>query len=70
MLKCYRDIVGSGQSSGSKIFVLHLPEYVPTDHEESVLWNFTIVNPLFNIDIICAVESVIPKLPPIFGMEF
>jgi hypothetical protein len=32
--------------------------------------NFTIVNVLFNLDIVCAVESVIPKLPPIFGMEF
>jgi hypothetical protein len=32
--------------------------------------NFTIVNPHFNLDIECAVESVIPKLPPISGMEF
>jgi hypothetical protein len=73
MLKSYRDLVGSGPASDFKKFVVNLPEYDPTDHEESVLrkgLNFTIINPIFNLDIACAVESVIPKLPPIFGMEF
>jgi hypothetical protein len=32
--------------------------------------NFTIENPYFNLDIACAVESVIPKLRPFSGMEF
>jgi hypothetical protein len=31
--------------------------------------NFTIVNTHFKLDIACAVESIIPKLPPILGME-
>jgi hypothetical protein len=55
-----------------KKFVLNLSEYDLTDHEESVLrkgLNFTIVIPYFNIDIACAVQSVIPKLAPISGME-
>jgi hypothetical protein len=30
----------------------------------------SLVNPHFNLDMSCAVESVIPKLPPILGMEF
>jgi hypothetical protein len=32
--------------------------------------NFAVMNPRFNLDITCAVESVIPKLPPTSGMEF
>jgi hypothetical protein len=28
------------------------------------------MNPHFNLEIACAVESVIPKLPPTSGMEF
>jgi hypothetical protein len=73
MLKSYRDLVGSGPARGSKKIVFNLSDYVLTDHEESVLrkgLNFNTVNPLFLLDTVCAVESVIPKLPPIFGMEF
>jgi hypothetical protein len=54
MLKSYHDKVGSGPASGSKNIVLNLSEYVLTDHEESVLrrgLNFTIENPIFNLDI-------------------
>jgi hypothetical protein len=46
---------------------------VHTGHEESVLrkvLNFALLNPHFSFDMACAVESVIPKLPPILGMEF
>jgi hypothetical protein len=32
--------------------------------------NFATVNSHFNLHRECAVESVIPKLPPILGMEF
>jgi hypothetical protein len=73
MHKIYGDKVGSDPSSGSKKFALNLSEYVLTDHEESVRrqgLNFAILNPHFSIDKACAVESVIPKLPPILGMEF
>jgi hypothetical protein len=73
MLENHRDQVGSGPASGSKKFPVNLSKYVLTDHEESVLrksLNFTIVNFLFDLDISCAVESVIPKLPPIFVIEF
>ncbi|XP_023702099.1 uncharacterized protein LOC111861618 [Cryptotermes secundus] len=73
MLKSCRDKVGSDPASGSKKFVLNLSEYALTDHEESDLrkgLNFSIVNPHFNLDMACAVESVITKLPQILGMEF
>jgi hypothetical protein len=51
----------------------NLSEYFLTDHEESVLrkgLNFTVEYPQFDLDIACAVESVIPKLPQILGNEF
>jgi hypothetical protein len=70
MVKCYGDHVGSCPAKGSKKFVLNLSEYDFTDHEESVLrkgLNSTIVDIL---DIAGDVESVIPKLPPISGIEF
>jgi hypothetical protein len=73
ILKIYGDKVGSDPTSGSKKFALNLSEYVLTHHEESVLrkgLNFAILNPHFSQDTACAVESVIPKLPSILGMEF
>jgi hypothetical protein len=53
--------------------ILNLSKHVLTYHEVSVLpkgLNFAVMNLHFNLDIICAVESVIPKLPPTSGMEF
>jgi hypothetical protein len=57
----------------SKKFVLNLSKHVLTDSEEAVLQkglNFPVRYPQSNLDMACAVESVIPKLPRALGMEF
>jgi hypothetical protein len=57
----------------SKKFILNLSKHVLTDLEEAVLQkglNFSVRNPHSNLDIACAVESVIPKLPRTLDMEF
>jgi hypothetical protein len=48
-------------------------EHVLTGSEQSVLLkglNFAIANPHSNLDMACAVESVVSKLPQTSGMEF
>jgi hypothetical protein len=73
MLKNQHDKVGSTPAPVSKKFVLNISEYVLTDSEESVLLkglNFALANPHSNLDMACAVESVVSKLPQTLGMEF
>jgi hypothetical protein len=73
MLKNQHDKVRSTPVPVSKKFVLNLSEYVLTDSEESVLLkglNFALANPVSNLDMACAVESVVSKLQQTLGMEF
>jgi hypothetical protein len=73
ILKSRHDKVESNPATVPKKFVLNLSEHVLTDHEESVLMkglNFAIVNLHYNLDMACAVESVVSKLPQPLGMEF
>jgi hypothetical protein len=72
MLKNQHDKVRSTLAPVSKKFVLCLSEYVLTDSEESVLLkglNFAIANPHSNLDMACAVESVVSKLPHTLRMQ-
>jgi hypothetical protein len=59
--------------SASNKFVQNLSEHTVTDAEEAVLMkglNFSMTYPHSNLDMACAVESVVSKLPQILGMEF
>jgi hypothetical protein len=54
-------------------FILNLSRHVLTDYEEAVLLNglnFMVTNPHSNLDMACAMESVVLKLPQTLGMEF
>jgi hypothetical protein len=63
----------SAQTLDSEKFVLILLKHILTDTEAVVLvkgLNFLVINPHFNMDMECTVESVTSKLPQILGMEF
>jgi hypothetical protein len=63
----------STSASDSKKFILNLSKHVLTDSEEAVLMKgmtFSVANPHSNLDMACAVESVVSKLPQTLGMEF
>jgi hypothetical protein len=47
--------------------------FVLKNSQEVVLMkvlSFSVMNPRSNLDMACAVESVVSKLPQILGMEF
>jgi hypothetical protein len=59
--------------SASNKFILSLSEHILTDAEEAVLMkglNFSVTYPHSNLDVACAVESAVAKLPQTLGMEF
>jgi hypothetical protein len=59
-------VYNTNPASASKKFILILSKYVLTDTEEAVLmkgFNFLVTNPHSNLDMACAVESVVSKLP-------
>jgi hypothetical protein len=56
----------STTASYSKKFILIFFKYVLTDSEEAVLMkglNFSVTYPHSNLDMVCAVEPVFPRLP-------
>jgi hypothetical protein len=60
-------------ASASEEFILNLSEHILTDSEEVVLMkglNFSVTYSHTNLDMACAVKSVVSKLPQILGMEF
>jgi hypothetical protein len=59
--------------SASNKFILSLSEHILTDSEKAVLMkglNFSVTYSHSNLDMACAVESVVSKLPQTLGMEF
>jgi hypothetical protein len=53
--------------------ILNLSKHVLTDSEEAVLMKgliFPVTYPHFNLDMACAVESVVSKLSRTLGIEF
>jgi hypothetical protein len=70
ILKIYREKFGSGLGNASKnLSLISQSKFLQTTRNKFLGWglNFTIENPHFYLDISCAVESVITKLPPILG---
>jgi hypothetical protein len=60
-------------ASASKKFILNLSEHILTDSEEAILMkglNFFITHPHFNLDMACAVKSVVSRLPQTLDVEF
>jgi hypothetical protein len=65
--------VSSALASEPTKFVLILSKHALTDSEEAVLakdLSFSVTYPHSILDMTCAVESVVPKLPQTLGMEF
>jgi hypothetical protein len=54
-------------TSDSKKFILNLSRHVLADYEGL---NFAVTYPQSNLDMACAVESIVLKLPQTLGMEF
>jgi hypothetical protein len=53
--------------------ILNLPKHILTDCDDAVFMKglkFAVTDPHSNVDMLCAVESLISKFPQTLGMEF